>query len=163
MARPRTIKCSDKELKEYLLNFFVNDKGKRRSVRDLVINEDFIKFSGLQPSKAKTTGTMTYHMKRLGINEKSIYDFAMKTGRIACTMRYEDFQLSKESKGKSISSILDNDDLTLTATKKWRKVAKELGVEHNIDGLGLQGFKELCYIMGFSEDDLESTFKKVKV
>lgn len=161
MARPRTLKCSDKELKEYLLNFFVNDKGKRRSVRDLVINEDFIKFSGLEPSKAKTTGTMTYHMKRLNINEKTIYEFGMKTGRIPCSMRFEDFQLCKEKKGKPLSSILDENDLTLTATKKWRKVAKELGIEYNIDGLGLDGFKELCYLMGFSDNDLESMYKLV--
>ena len=163
MARPRTLKCSDKELKEYLLNFFVNDKGKRRSVRDLVINEDFIRFSGLNPSKAKTTGTMTYHMKRLNVNEKTIYEFAIKTGRIPYTMRFEDFQLSKEKKGKPISSILDEDDITLTATKKWRRVANELDIEYNIDGLGLQGFKDLCYAMGYSEDDLNAIYKLVKI
>ena len=71
MARPTKIKCTDKELKDYIFNFLIDDKGKRRSIRELIISEAFIKFTGLTPSPNNTLGTITYHMKRLKINEKT--------------------------------------------------------------------------------------------
>ena len=159
MARPSRLKCTKNELKKYILNFLVTDKGKRRSIRDLIVSEDFIKFSGLAPSPDKTTGTITYYLKMLKIDEKSVYQFAIDTGRIGINTRFEDFQLAKDKKGKSIHVIIDGDDIKTSELSKWRKVAKVLGIDYNIDGLGLKDFKNLCYAMGYTDDDLQNAMK----
>ena len=160
MARPTKIKCTDKELKDYIFNFLIDDKGKRRSIRELIISEAFIKFTGLTPSPNKTLGTITYHMKRLKINEKTLFDYAIRTGRIPYDSKFEDFTISREKKGIPLQRIIDDDEtITCNDILRWKKIAKVLDLPVDVDGLGVEGFKQFCYMLGYTNDDLEEASK----
>ena len=160
MARPTQLKCTNKELKDCILNFLIDDKGKRRSIRDLVTSESFIKFSGLKPSPKKTTGTITYHMKKLKINEQTLFEYAIKTGRIPQDTKFEDFTISREKKGIPLQRIIeDNENISCNDILKWKKIAKVLELPVDVDGLGIEGFKEYCYMLGYNDKDLEQALK----
>jgi hypothetical protein len=105
MPRKTIVKISESKFKDYIINRLVDENGKRISIRELIIDKDFIKYTGLKPSKCATVGTISYHLKKLKITERSLYDYHIKSGRIPVNLPFEKFQLNKTEKQCALKKL----------------------------------------------------------
>ena len=160
MARPTVCKLSNEKLKDYILNKLIDENGNRMSIRDLVVDEDFIKTTGFKPSKNMTMGTISYHLKRIGLTERVLYEYHIKTGRIPSHITFEDFEQHKAKKTKQLHRLLhQTEDVSERELMKWDKVAKKFGLVVTARSLGVRGFKEFCYACGITDEDIEVAYK----
>lgn len=159
MARPTICKISDEKFKDYVLNRLIDKNGKRMSIRDLIIDEEFIQVTGYKTSPNSTTGTLTAKMKKLGITERVLYDYHIKSGRIPPHITFEEFELHKTRKGKQLYKILNNgEDTSEKELKQWDLCAKRLGLVISARALGVRGFKDFCYICGYTDEEIEGAY-----
>ena len=159
MARPTICKISDEKFKDYVLNRLVDKNGKRMSIRDLIIDEEFIQVTGYKTSPNSTTGTLTAKMKKLGITERVLYDYHIKSGRIPPHITFEEFELHKTRKGKQLARALNEDEnVSEKELQLWDLCAKRLGLVITPRSLGVRGFKEFCYACGLSDEDIARAY-----
>ena len=159
MARPTICKISDEKFKDYVLNRLIDKNGNRMSIRELLVDEEFVQVTGYKPSPNLTTGTLTAKMKKLGITERALYDYHIMSGRIPPHVSFEDFELHKTKKGRQLArAINENEDVSEKELVKWEQCAKRLGLVITARSLGVRGFKEFCYACGLSDEDIKVAF-----
>ena len=94
--RVSKLKIADLELKKYLLENYVNEKGDKVSDRELWSRQEFFEYTGLYKVNEYTDtlervslGTVSYWKKKLGVKEREIFDYHQNvTGRIAPDIDY---------------------------------------------------------------------------
>ncbi len=134
MARPRTLKLDNQTFKEYLLKNFINESGKKVSLRKLIITDEFMNDTGLhRPNKhtgireSVSVGTVSNWMYRtlkdcepyLGraVTDDTIYQYGIDNKLIDTNIKFSEWAgvVDKSKKEiKSESAIL-------------RRIAIELG------------------------------------
>lgn len=131
------LKISEKQLKDYLLENYINENLEKVSDRDLWSREDFFDYTGLysinkytKERKMLSTGTISYWKKKLNIKEKDVFDYHKNT-----TGKLKNISYSEWSKINNKGHIRNK---TLTENTIKRKLIAYVGLS---DTYKLQTFK----------------------
>lgn len=125
-------KLTREQLRDYLIDIMVDEKGRKVSTRTIFNDVEFMKLSGFYRNNKRgkmnpvSAGTMSYWIGELKITERHLYDYHTKvTNRINVT--FENF--TRKGNRNNVSTRLVDFDKHSTSDliKMYNRMSKEYG------------------------------------
>lgn len=159
-GRPKLYKCTDSEFRQIWLDLFVDSNGNKRSVREIIRNNEFLQATGyhrydkLHNIVYVSEGSASYQLRKMGLTEEYVFHYHQNvTGRISSDVTEQEWTRKNnrnipEDKVNivDIETYYDRDKEKLV--RCLRNMAKKVG--YNTDDISRYGERE--DILNFADD-----------
>lgn len=159
MSRKSRLKISKIELKELLLEMYIDENGKKVSDRKVFSNPEFMEITGLHKinrvsgeKEPISTGSISDWKRRLELNEIEVFKYHKnKTGRILPEVNFDEWSKYKNKGGqhqKGNTTIFDSETIK-------RKMALYFGLSKSMLFYDLKVLEEVIIETDGKEEVIE--------
>lgn len=160
--KSKKLLLSEDEFKIYLLDKYVDDTGKKLSVRVIWNTEDFMEYTGMFKVNKYTgnrervsEGTISYYNKKLNLTEADIFEYHQNiTKRIQTNVTFEEWS-RKNNKGYTREEINNRETIK-------SKMIKYFGLSETYQHYSHDKVREICDKL-IGKDALVAFYESLRV